>query len=168
MVIGWTKSSCEDKTHGVVKVLIKDNACTGFIERERTDHSSTISFGMRISGTVLASRDERTVVAIQNHLSGSIDENGVFETDNDSEHDPYVVLIYRDGQRIGAYRLTEILHRPRMVRSSKSCGHRSVDICPRVHWLLHYGGFEQSEGRKLTLHTTSLRQVTLNLQNGKI
>jgi hypothetical protein len=115
---------------------------------------------MPVSGAVLASNDGRTVVAIQSNLYGGMSPDGTLYAADDakSKQDPAVVLIYRDGKQIAVYHLAELLLRPRMVTLSVS----------HVQWLRGMSAFEQSNGKKLVLSTTSLREVTFDLQSGRI
>jgi len=115
---------------------------------------------MLISGTVLAANDGRTVVAIQSNLYGGMKPDGTLYAADDanSKGDPAVVLVYRDAKQIAVYHLAELLLRPRMVTLSVS----------HVRWLRGISEFEQSNGRKLVLSTTSLREITFDLQTGHI
>jgi len=115
---------------------------------------------MLVSGAVLGSNDGRTVVAIQSDLYGGMRPDGTLYAagDAESKRDPAVVLIYRDGKQIAVYHLAELLLRPRMVTASVS----------HVRWLRGMSEFEQSNGRKLVLSTTSLREIMFDLQSGHI
>jgi len=115
---------------------------------------------MLVSGAVLGSNDGRTVVAIQSNLYGGMKPDGTLYAADDAEskRDPAAVWIYRDGKQIAVYHLAELLLRPRMVTLSVS----------HVQWLRGMSEFEQSNGRKLVLSTTSLREITFDLQSGRI
>jgi hypothetical protein len=168
-----TKYSCADMTRGAVKLVMAEGSCTGFIERAGKADSATTDFAMHISGVVLASADASTVVAIQNDLYGSMGSDGVFSAGDSLEYNPFVVLIYREGKQIGAYRLNDILHRPSLVQTliHTSMYRHSAQKNPawkHVKWLQYYRWQERDGEMKIILGTTSLREVIVNLRSGKI
>ena len=162
------KYSCEDLVRGKVRLIVENGACVGFdgVGEQSALH---VLFDTPVSGVVLASRDGRTIVAIQSELSGKVDAGGIFQpAEGSSEHDPFVVLIYRDGKPTGAYRLTEILRRPRMVSTGEFCSlYRHHKPCTsRVNWLRYYAVRDSQGGQELVLETTSMREVSLDLNSG--
>ena len=161
------RHACQDLTGGLVQPVLDDGACAGYIEPHGASGDAvTVSFGTDISGSLLAFDGGRTVVVLQNELFGTMTADGVFASgDGDAEHDPILVLVYRDGKRTGAYRWTEVLKRPRMVYTDTFCGDWVSDCPERVVWLQTYR-VTDSAPRELVLKTNSLREFALNLTAG--
>lgn len=155
-----TAYSCSPTTPRNVVVTTRAGACAGFVWKRDQGAPIQVQFPMLVSGEVLGSNDGRTVVAIQSNLRGGMRPDGTLYAADDaaSKRDPVAVLIYRDGKQIAAYHFAELLSRPRMVTLSVS----------HVQWLRGMSRFDQSNGMKLLLITTSLREITFDLQSGHI
>jgi hypothetical protein len=162
------EQSCHDLSAGSVSVAIEGGACAAYMRRDASGEWVRTDFGMHISGTVLAFDQGRIVVALQDQLYGRMNADGVFVAgDGSSDHDPFLVLIFRDGKRVAAYRMAEILHRPHLVYTSTFCGYFDGPPCPpRLGWLQDFHASKNA--KQLLLHIASLREVTIDLEDGHI
>ena len=98
--------TCAGPKTGPVRVIVDDNACRGFVVGT-TQHL----FSRMTSGTLLASKDGKTVVLIEDYLSGLIDtRRKIIETDIDTERieNPTVLQIWRDGVRVGFFDIARL------------------------------------------------------------
>lgn len=154
--------SCQAGASPHVTVTRALGACTGFDRKDEHGTPVHVDFGVHVSGEVLISADGRHVVALQTSLYGGQAKDGSFFAHGADAAaplgEPVALLIYRDGQRLASYRLSDLLQRPAMVALSVS----------HVHWLQAKREFAESGGTRLVLDTLSLREITFDLDSGRI
>jgi hypothetical protein len=157
--VAW---SCEVSAQSKVTITREYGACTGFDATDEHGVRGHVDFGSRISGQVFVSADGHRLVAVQSRFLGFVDDNGNISNcgigQTGPKCEPLAVLIYRDRQLVASYRFPEIMLRPRLFSHSVS----------HVEWLRNLGGFDESDGKKLFLDTTSFRHVEFDLESGRI
>lgn len=98
---------------------------------------------------------------VQSGLYGGVTPDGVAVAYGDGKEtrDPVVVLVYRGGKKLAAYRYSQVVFRGRLI--SQSISH--------VNWLVRDLEEEPSLlDKTLTLNTTSFRTVKIDLETGKL
>lgn len=100
---------------------------------------------------------------VQSGLYGSVGADGVAVTYGDGKpvRDPVIVLVYRGGRKLAAYRYSQIVFRGRLISQSVS----------HVNWLVRSTPHHEQPpllDKTLTLNTTSFRTVTIDLETGKL
>jgi len=140
-----------------VEAVIDNNACLGFLIREPGKPPRRVDFGFKGSGTLVASRDGRTVVMIQSYLYGRIDPAGelVELTDAGERKDPVGIYVFRDGKLIATHRIRDLLVRKRLVEPSTS----------HVTWVRE---LPAPFGDRFTITTTSFRTISFDARTGRI
>lgn len=138
-------------TAGNVKPTLDHGACTGFEARDAAGHViQQAKLGFMMSGSLLASADGRVVVAL--HSSPLV-------TDHKKFADLEGVAVYRDGKAIARYTTGQLLERRELYTASTS----------HAQWLVERAaGTLELAGKQLRLTTTSLREVTIDLETGKL
>ncbi len=149
----FVRYHCHGPTSGSIRV-IADDACRGFFAGKKQHMFSRI-----VSGTLLASKDGKTVVLIEDYLSGSVDaKRKVVTADIDSEQidNPTVVQIWRDGARVAFYDIARLAKDVTKLEESTS----------HVQWVAALP--TSVDGPTFTLTTTSGRRITFDAKTGAI
>ncbi len=116
-------------------------------------------FSRMASGTVLASKDGKTVILVEDYLSGTVDaRRKVVTTDIDSEaiDNPTVLQIWRDGVRVAFYDIARLARDVTTLQRSIS----------HVRWVAELP--TDLDGARFSIVTTSNRRVTFDTRTGKI
>jgi hypothetical protein len=148
---------CTGPTQGRVQVIKQGNACTGYRVEQAGRKPLQVDFDFTGSGTLLASRDGRTVVMIQSYLYGRIDHSGdivEFVGAAEIKH-PKVVYVYRDGRLVASHAIDDLLARKELVGQTTS----------HVRWVR---AAPTRIGKTFTLTTSSYRTITFDAKTGAI
>lgn len=146
---------CNGPATGPVRVITDDtHVCRGF-----TINKKQTLFSRLASGTLLTSRDGKTVVLIEDYLSGSVDtKRKIVETDIDSEviENPTVLQIWHDGHRVAFFDIARLTKDVTKLEQSISHVRWVAELPPTV------------DGAQFTLVTTSGRKITFDAKKGTI
>ncbi len=147
-------SRCTGPTAGSVRVIADTadgHACTGFIATGKT-----VRFSRMISGTLLVSKDSKTIAMIEDYLPANLEGGAsVALVGGEKITNPTVVQIWRDGKRVGMYDVARLVKDVNKV--SESISH--------VRWVMQ---LPKTFDGTLTLTTTSGREITFDGTSGKI
>lgn len=144
---------CMGPKSGPVRVLEDDDgACRGFSIAGKEQY-----FTRMASGTLLVSKDSRTIVLVEDYVHGSIDGSAIVTlVGNERIVNPTVVYIWRDGKRMGMYDVARLVKDVQKVSSSIS----------HVDWVAQLP--KTVDGPKFSLTTTSGREITFDVKSGNI
>ncbi len=143
---------CTGPTAGPVRVVVEDTTCRGF-----TVGGKQQLFSRMASGTLLASQDGKTVVLIEDHLSGVVSGASiVIDLDREKIINPVVVQIWREGTRVAAYDVARLVNNVKKVASSVS----------HVRWVASLPA--DVDGAQFAIVTTSGRSITFDTKTGAI
>jgi hypothetical protein len=142
---------CIGPKSGPVRVTADNSgACTGFATRDKN-----VTFSRIASGTLVAAKDGRTVVMVEDYVHGRIKDGKLTAIyDKDVVVDPPVLAVYRDGKRVAAYDLATLVGKLDRVKQSIS----------HVHWIDTLPTFD---GNRITL-TTVAKRIVLDAKTGKL
>ena len=144
---------CDGPTRGPVRVIKHGSACQGF-----TVGDKSIRFSRLASGHLLASKDGRTVVMIEDYLPARVKDGKTVEAlyDIDIVLDPRVLVIYRDGKRVAFYDLARLVKHLDRVEHSIS----------HIRWVAALP--PSLDGDRFTLTTTTKRELVFDTRTGKL
>jgi hypothetical protein len=136
----------------VVKPIVLGASCQGF----RTG-TTEVRFSRIASGTLVASKDGRTVVMIEDYLSGR-ETNSQIEAlyDLDVVVNPKVVHVYRDGKRVAFYDIARLVKDVHKVQMSTS----------HVRWVASMP--TAITGASFEIKTVNNRRITFDSTTGAI
>lgn len=145
-------SRCTGPTSGPVRAIPDpEGGCRGFTAGKKSEY-----FTRLVSGTVLASADGRTVVAIEDYLSANVEGQAVVAlVGGEQIINPVVLQIWRDGKRVGRYDIKRLVQDVHKVRESIS----------HVAWV---ATMPTSIEARFTLVTTTGRELVFDSATGKI
>ncbi len=143
---------CNGPRAGNVRVITDDgSACRGFSTAGK-EHR----FARFVSGTLLVSKDDRTIVLVEDYLLGSVEGSAIVATvDGERIINPTVVQIWRDGNRVATYDIAHLVKDVKKVRETIS----------HVRWVAQ---LPTSVDDRFTLITTSGRELTFDAKSGKL
>lgn len=143
---------CNGPRTGNVRVITDDgSACRGF-----STAGKEYRFARFVSGTLLVSKDDRTIVLVEDYLLGSVEGSAIVATvDGERIVNPTVVQIWRDGKRVGMYDIARLVKDVRKVESTIS----------HVRWVAQ---LSTSVDAQISLVTTSGRAITFDSKTGKL
>jgi hypothetical protein len=140
------------RAQGPVKVITHGSTCRGFHADKKE-----VMFPRIASGTLVSSKDGRTVVMIEDYLSGTITKAGI-EADYDLEVivNPRVLHVYRDGVRVAAHDIA------RLVKDVDKVG-QSIS---HIRWVETMPSEIGEKSFEIT--TTTKRRITFDSKTGAI
>lgn len=145
---------CTGPTTGPIRIISDGNTCRGFVAGTKQH-----LFSRMASGTVLASKDGKTVILVEDYLPGTVDtKRKVVTTNIDSEaiDNPTVLQIWRDGVRVAFYDIARLAGDVTTLQRSIS----------HVRWIAELP--TDLDGARFSIVTTSNRRITFDTKTGKI
>jgi hypothetical protein len=116
-----------------------------------------VLFSRIASGHLLASKDGRTVVMLEDYLPGHVNGTSVeAHYDLDVVINPHVLVIYRDGKRVAAYDIATLVKNLDQVQQSIS----------HIRWVAQLP--PEIGDKQFTLVTTSKRELVFDSRTGAI
>ena len=147
-------SRCTGPTKGPVRVIRDEpdgNACVGFVAAGKEHH-----FSRMISGTLLVSKDTKTVVAIEDYLPANLENKEIVAfVDGEKIANPRVLQIWYGGKRVRQYDVNRLVKDATKVEESIS----------HVRWVAQ---LPTSIEATFKLITTSGREITFDSKTGEI
>jgi hypothetical protein len=115
-----------------------------------------VHFPRLTSGTLMVSKDGKTIVMIEDYLSANVENGSVVALiDGEKIINPRVLTIWHDGQRRGMYDVHRLVKEPAKVRESIS----------HVRWVAQ---MPASIDARFSLITTTGREITFDSKTGNI
>ena len=147
-------SRCTGPTAGNVRVITDSDdgkACVGFVAGGKE-----VRFSRMISGTLIASKDGKTIAMVEDYLSGHLEGGKIVAlVGGEQIVNPTVLQIWHDGKRRGMYDIARLLKDVTKVEQSVS----------HVRWV---ATLPASVDGRFALVTTSGREIMFDGKTGKI
>jgi hypothetical protein len=152
---------CKARSQASGYTIEHQKSCTAYVVKSKGRVVQRGSLGFQGSGDFVLTADHRTVVFINSWPYASLNPKGGFMVygrkfgKSPSKAKLYAVAIFRDGKLVKRHLMRDLLVRSRMVTASVS----------HLSWLLSQ---PVVTAKTLTLKTTSFRDVTIELSNGRM
>lgn len=143
---------CTIPAKSSVTVIQQGSTCRGYLH-----DTQLVLFDRKVSGTVLSSKDRRTVVVIEDYLPAVVEKKQVSALIGwETIVNPTVMWVYRDGGLVAAYDIERLVKDVTKVKQSIS----------HVDWV---GALPTSlDAKTFTLTTTSGRSIVFATATGTI